>query len=95
LARVYLEHVWKKFGTVVAVKDLTLEVKDGEFFVLLGPSGCGKTTTLRMIAGLEDVTEGTIYIGIVLLTMFILRIAILPWCFKTMRFTHTCRCLIT
>jgi len=37
LARVYLEHVWKKFGTVVAVKDLTLEVKDGEFFVLLGP----------------------------------------------------------
>jgi len=62
LARVYLEHVWKKFGTVVAVKDLTLEVKDGEFFVLLGPSGCGKTTTLRMIAGLEDVTEGTIYI---------------------------------
>jgi len=63
LARVYLEHVWKKFGTVVAVKDLTLEVKDGEFFVLLGPSGCGKTTTLRMIAGLEDVTEGTIYIG--------------------------------
>lgn len=63
MARVYLEHVWKKFGTVVAVKDLTLEVKDGEFFVLLGPSGCGKTTTLRMIAGLEDVTQGTIYIG--------------------------------
>jgi len=85
----------KKFGTVVAVKDLTLEVKDGEFFVLLGPSGCGKTTTLRMIAGLEDVTEGTIYIGIVLLTMFILRIAILPWCFKTMHFTRTCRYLIT
>jgi multiple sugar transport system ATP-binding protein len=63
MARVYLEHVWKKFGNVVAVKDLTLEVNDGEFFVLLGPSGCGKTTTLRMIAGLEDVTEGTIYIG--------------------------------
>lgn len=63
MARVYLEHVWKKFGNVEAVKDLTLEVNDGEFFVLLGPSGCGKTTTLRMIAGLEDVTEGTIFIG--------------------------------
>ncbi|WP_018962709.1 ABC transporter ATP-binding protein [Coprothermobacter platensis] len=63
MARVYLEQVWKKFGNVEAVKDLTLEVNDGEFFVLLGPSGCGKTTTLRMIAGLEDVTKGTIFIG--------------------------------
>lgn len=63
MARVYLENVWKRFGKVVAVKDLTMEIKDGEFFVLLGPSGCGKTTTLRMIAGLEDISEGNIYIG--------------------------------
>ena len=45
-----------------AVKDLNLEIKDGEFLVLLGPSGCGKSTTLRMLAGLEDVSEGSIMI---------------------------------
>jgi len=59
MARVKLEHVWKRFGKVVAVK----ETKDGEFVVFVGPSGCGKTTTLRMIAGLEEVSEGNIYIG--------------------------------
>ena len=46
----------------VAVKELDLEVKDGEFLVLLGPSGCGKSTTLRMLAGLEEVTSGEIQI---------------------------------
>ena len=46
-----------------AVNDLTLEAKEGEFIAFLGPSGCGKTTTLRMIAGLEDITAGEIYIG--------------------------------
>ena len=55
--------VTKRFGETVAVDDLTLEVHDGEFLVLLGPSGCGKTTALRMIAGLEDATEGTVRIG--------------------------------
>jgi len=63
MASVTYEHVTKRFGEVVAVKDLDLQVKDGEFLVLLGPSGCGKTTTLRLLAGLEEVTEGTIYIG--------------------------------
>lgn len=64
MARVKLEHVSKIFdGSVVAVKDANLEVEDKEFAVLVGPSGCGKTTTLRMIAGLEDVSEGKIYIG--------------------------------
>ena len=48
---------------MVAVKDLSMEIEDGEFLVLLGPSGCGKTTTLRMIAGLETQTSGEIYIG--------------------------------
>jgi len=47
----------------VAVKDFTLGIKDGEFIILVGPSGCGKTTTLRSIAGLEEVTGGEIYIG--------------------------------
>jgi ABC-type sugar transport system ATPase subunit len=56
-----LRNVTKVYGTqAVAVRDLDLEIEDGEFFTLLGPSGCGKTTTLRMIAGLEEVTSGTI-----------------------------------
>lgn len=63
MASVTLRNVWKRFGQVVAVKDFNLEIKDGEFIVLVGPSGCGKTTTLRMVAGLEDITQGEIYIG--------------------------------
>lgn len=63
MATLTLKNVTKKFGRkVVAVKDFSLEVPDREFLVLLGPSGCGKTTTLRMVAGLEEVTEGTILI---------------------------------
>ncbi|NJE26111.1 ABC transporter ATP-binding protein [Thermococcus sp. MV5] len=63
MARVLLKNVTKKFGNVIAVSRLNLEIKDGEFMVLLGPSGCGKSTTLRMIAGLEIPTEGEIWIG--------------------------------
>jgi spermidine/putrescine transport system ATP-binding protein len=57
-----LIHVTKRFGDFVAVDDLVLQIKDGEFFSLLGPSGCGKTTTLRMIAGFEQPTSGQISI---------------------------------
>ncbi len=63
MAGVTLENVTKRFGDVVAVKEATLEVPDQDFLVLVGPSGCGKTTTLRMVAGLEDITEGKIKIG--------------------------------
>ena len=63
MGRVALDHVSKRFDDVAAVDDLTLEVADEEFLVLLGPSGCGKSTALRMIAGLEEPTEGTIPIG--------------------------------
>jgi multiple sugar transport system ATP-binding protein len=63
MARVVLDHVTKRFGDVTAVDDLCLEVEDREFLVLLGPSGCGKSTALRMIAGLESLTEGRIAIG--------------------------------
>jgi multiple sugar transport system ATP-binding protein len=60
---VHFQNVTKSFGSTVVVDDLTLSTEDGEFVVLLGPSGCGKTTTLRMLAGLEDVTAGDILIG--------------------------------
>lgn len=63
MASVTFDHVWKRFGDVIATQDLTLEVKDKEFLVLVGPSGCGKSTALRMLAGLEEITEGRIYIG--------------------------------
>jgi len=58
---VRLESVSKRFGDLVACTDIGLTIEDGEFFVLLGPSGCGKSTTLRMVAGLETVSEGDIY----------------------------------
>jgi len=63
MATVTFEHVTKKYGEVLAVDDLNLEINDGEFMVLVGPSGCGKTTSLRMIAGLEEITGGTLRIG--------------------------------
>ncbi|HLK45430.1 MAG TPA: ABC transporter ATP-binding protein, partial [Acidimicrobiales bacterium] len=63
MAQVRFEHVTKRFGKVTAIDDLSMTVEDGEFLVLLGPSGCGKTTALRTIAGLEDVTEGEVWIG--------------------------------
>ena len=63
MATVTFDHVTKKFGDVLAVNDLSLQVKDEEFLVLVGPSGCGKTTALRMIAGLEEQTSGDIFIG--------------------------------
>jgi multiple sugar transport system ATP-binding protein len=63
MASVVFQDVVKKFGTFTAVSDLNLEVRDKEFLVLLGPSGCGKTTTMRMVAGLEEVTAGDIFIS--------------------------------
>jgi multiple sugar transport system ATP-binding protein len=60
MARVGLRHVSKRFGEVSAVQDFSLETLEGEFIVLVGPSGCGKTSTMRMIAGLEAVSEGQI-----------------------------------
>ena len=63
MAQVVLKNLTKTFKNVVAVNDMNLEIKDKEFLVLVGPSGCGKTTALRMVAGLEEATEGEIYIG--------------------------------
>ena len=63
MARVFLEGITKKFGTVTAVNNVSLEIPDKQFTVLVGPSGCGKTTALRLVAGLEEATSGNIYIG--------------------------------
>lgn len=64
MAEVIFKDVDKVYpGDVQAVKDLSLDIKDGEFLVLVGPSGCGKTTALRMVAGLEEISDGTISIG--------------------------------
>ncbi|MBV9356000.1 MAG: ABC transporter ATP-binding protein, partial [Chloroflexi bacterium] len=63
MAGVLLDHVTKKFGEVTAVNDLNIQIQDREFLVLVGPSGCGKSTALRMIAGLEEISGGDIYIG--------------------------------
>ncbi len=64
MASVKLKNVYKRYpGGVTAVNDFNMEIEDKEFIILVGPSGCGKTTTLRMVAGLEDISEGEIYIG--------------------------------
>ncbi|MBN1177651.1 MAG: ABC transporter ATP-binding protein [Anaerolineae bacterium] len=63
MAGIKYEHVWKRFGDVVAVEDLNIEIDDKEFLVFVGPSGCGKSTSLRLLAGLEEISEGNIYIG--------------------------------
>jgi multiple sugar transport system ATP-binding protein len=63
LAEVVYEHVTKRFDGTTAVEDLNLEIADGEFLVLVGPSGCGKTTARRMLAGLEEISDGRILIG--------------------------------
>ncbi len=64
MANITLKNVGKVYsGGVQAVKDFTMDIKEGEFIVFVGPSGCGKSTTLRMIAGLEEITEGELYIN--------------------------------
>src|ERR671927_270549 len=64
MAEITIEHATKRYpdGTE-AVKKMNLDIQDGEFVILVGPSGCGKSTALRMIAGLEDITEGELFIG--------------------------------
>jgi len=63
MANVTFDQVYKRFDEVVAVNNLNLKVEDKEFLVLVGPSGCGKSTALRLLAGLEDISEGTLKIS--------------------------------
>jgi iron(III) transport system ATP-binding protein len=78
MSKVILKHVSKRFGETLAVIDFNAEIADGEFVSFLGPSGCGKTTTLRMIAGFLEPTEGEIYIGQRLVSSAHGRIAVPP-----------------
>jgi multiple sugar transport system ATP-binding protein len=63
MAKIVLKDLWKKYGEVEAVKGINMTIDDGEFFCFLGPSGCGKTSTMRMIAGIEEITSGEIWVG--------------------------------
>src|SRR5438132_12907146 len=64
MAGVVFEHVYKRYaGNVTAIADMNVEIKDREFMVLVGPSGCGKSTALRMVAGLEEISDGMVKIG--------------------------------
>ena len=63
MAAVSIRGVHKRFGSTPVIRGVDIEIADGEFCVLVGPSGCGKSTLLRMLAGLEDITGGEIWIG--------------------------------
>ncbi len=63
MAAIKFDHVYKRFGEVTVLKDLSIDIPDQEFLVLVGPSGCGKSTALRCLAGLEEISDGSIYIG--------------------------------
>ena len=63
MASLRLEHLQKRYGDTVVVADVTIDIPENEFVVLVGPSGCGKTTTLRMVAGLEEISGGDVYIN--------------------------------
>ena len=90
MATVELRRVWKRYGALAVVHDINLEVADGEFMVLLGPSGCGKSTTLRMIAGLEPISDGEVRIdGERGQRRRRPRTATSPWCSRTTRSTRT------
>ena len=86
MANISFKNLCKTYPNgVPAVKNFTIDIKDGEFVVLLGPSGCGKSTTLMMLAGLEEITAGELYIGDTLVNNCTPKERILRWCFRAMR----------
>ena len=85
MKKVELVNIGKSYDQKTnVIQDINVTIEPGEFFVLVGPSGCGKSTMLRMIAGLEEVTQGELLIGDVKANKLLPSSAICPWCFKTM-----------
>jgi ABC-type sulfate/molybdate transport systems ATPase subunit len=87
MASVQLRNVTKAWGDVVVSKDINLDIQEGEFVVFVGPSGCGKSTLLRMIAGLETITSGDLFIGDARMNDIPRPNAVSGWCSSLMRFT--------
>src|SRR5438309_10326444 len=96
MASVTYDHVVKRYtADLTVVKDFNVEIKDKEFMVLVGPSGCGKSTALRMLAGLEAISEGRIMIGERVVNNIAAKTATSRWCSSPTRFTRTCRSTTT
>ena len=95
MAEVSLQHVDKRFGETAAVRDLSLNIADGEFVVLLGPTGAGKTTTLRLVAGLEHPDKGDIWIDGRGMTRARRQPATSPSSFSNIRSTRISPCTTT
>jgi multiple sugar transport system ATP-binding protein len=90
MASISIENVSKRYGDgALAVNDVSLDVADGEFVVLVGPSGCGKSTLLRMIAGLEEISDGRIVVNGKVVNDLPARIATSPWSSRPMRSSRT------
>ena len=90
MARVELKNISKSFGSTKVIHDVSLAIEDGEFTVFVGPSGCGKSTLLRMIAGLEEVTGGSVAIGGADVTRERAAVpAASQWCSSLTPFIHT------
>ena len=89
MAEIRFENINKRFGSVEAVKDFNLTIADKEFVTLVGPSGCGKSTTLNLLAGLEDPSEGLIYIDDKIVNDVPPANATSPWSSSRMRSTRT------
>ena len=89
LSRICKRYGAQKDGGTEGIKDVDLEVCNGEFMVFVGPSGCGKSTLLRMIAGLEDITAGELRIGNRVANNVPPPNAAWPWCFRVMRCIRT------
>ncbi len=88
MASIALSGIRKSYGNVPVIHGVNIDIDDGEFVVLVGPSGCGKSTLLRMIAGLEEITGGTIRIDGQVVNDVPPRTATSPWCSRTMRSTR-------